>query len=90
MMLRMTVFAIMGLSNLEKLAAEIARVYPADFLRISTTHWFVVDKLTSKEVAEKLGIPDGQTADAVVVATSGYWGRAQNQVWEWLSSRWAT
>ena len=85
----MTVFAIMGLSNLDKLEAAIKRVYPEDSLKVSDVHWFVSDRLTSKEVSEKIGITSG-VADAIVVATSGYWGRAEAQVWEWISARWGT
>jgi hypothetical protein len=42
---------------------------------------------TSKELSDILGITSGAVGQAVVVSISGYFGRAQNDVWEWLAQR---
>jgi hypothetical protein len=45
---------------------------------------------TSREVAEKLKIQDKENGpgSAVVLSVSAYWGRASQDLWEWLKVKW--
>ena len=83
----MAVFAIVSLRNDLQLDEIIARVYWKESLRVSPSHWLVIDKGTSREVAERLGINAGH-GEAIIYNVSNYWGRAPNSVWEWLQSHW--
>jgi hypothetical protein len=83
----MAVFAILGTNNLEKLGAAIATQYEGQFFKLSESHWFIFDKGTSVEVSNKLGITKEDGLNGVVLGISSYWGRANKQLWEWLSSR---
>jgi hypothetical protein len=83
----MAVFAIVSLRNDLQLDEIIARVYWKESLRVSPSHWLVIDKGTPREVAERLGINAGH-GEAIIYNVSSCSGRAPNSVWEWLQSRW--
>jgi hypothetical protein len=82
----MAVFAIVSLRNDLQLDETIARVYWKQSLRVSPNHWLVIDKGTSREVSERVGVHAGQ-GEAIIYNVSSYWGRLPNSVWEWLQSR---
>lgn len=86
----MTVFAVIGLRDAaaQRLLLAVPKTYPEGSLRISPTSWLVVDRGTSREVSEKLGINTPQSGDAIVLAVSSYWGMAPTSIWEWIQSRW--
>jgi hypothetical protein len=43
---------------------------------------------TSKDLSDLLGITDGTAGTAMVASISGYFGRAPNEMWEWLKQHW--
>jgi hypothetical protein len=86
----MPIFVVIATKNasdvearIDALASEpgraIDRFYP---LRGDT--WFVSYRGTTKELAEMLGIRQGETGSGVVVSIENYSGRASNDLWEWL------
>jgi hypothetical protein len=80
-------FVILGQANLPQLGQVIAAKYPNDHLMLSPGQWIVIASGTAKEICDHLGITDGSTGDAVVVAGTSYYGRASSQIWEWMASR---
>jgi hypothetical protein len=53
--------------------------------------WFVRDKLTPQQVAEKLGVKfedgAGGLGNLIVLRVAGsYWGRAPADLWDWLQA----
>ena len=46
--------------------------------------WLVAYDGTSKQLSDELGISDCAEGGAVVLSFSGFWGRASNDVWEWI------
>lgn len=70
------------------LGQRIIATFPDTSLQVSAFHWLIVaGGTTAQEVATKLGIADGSTGSGIVYTTSGYWGRANPQVWEWIRAK---
>ena len=72
------------------LEAPIKQTFPSDYLQIGPNEWLVSGKGIAKEISEKLDIGSGLFGNAVVFAISGYWGIANNSVWEWIALKTAT
>lgn len=83
-------FVILGQTNHLQLGQVIAAKYPNDHLALNPGQWIVIASGTAKEISDHLGITDGSTGDAVVVAGTSYYGRASSQIWEWMASRMGT
>ena len=48
--------------------------------------WLISYTGTSKQLSEDLNITDGGNGgNAVILNFHGYWGLANNDIWEWLS-----
>ena len=85
-----TLFAVSAVagSNSGALATKISTDFPTDSLAVGTGGpWLIVTDGTAKDLSDKLGISDGSTSTAIVLATSGYFGRAPNNIWEWIAAR---
>lgn len=80
------VVALSGSSSVVETAVN--KTFPAtDVFKIEDGKWMIDAPLTiSKEVSEKLGISTGAN-HVVVPVRSGYYGRAQPSLWEWLSAK---
>lgn len=59
-----------------------------DFIDLPKDGFFVSFKGTSQELSNAVGISDGSSGTAVVVAVSSYYGRAPTNLWDWVQSRW--
>jgi hypothetical protein len=86
----MTIFAILMPRPQPALAEKLVSVFKTDTLQVSDTQWLVSAIGTAQEISVRLGIynPDNPTAapvgEAIVFATSGYFGRAPANIWEWI------
>ena len=67
--------------------AALQKNYPNDHLAVGSGQWMLVAEGTAKEISDKLGISDGTAGSGVIVSTSGYFGRAESNVWEWLTAK---
>ena len=89
----MTVFAILMPSAQPALAESIKSKFPTDNFSITDTQWLISTTGTAAELSAKLGVYDAanpqvpQIGLAVIFATSSYFGRAQQNVWEWLKTK---
>jgi hypothetical protein len=85
----MAVFAVLSLierqEGHEALDAAIKSTYPNDHFPLAPGGWLLRSDGNAKEVSEKLGIMGGTLGNAVVFGVSGYFGLANNTVWEWLA-----
>jgi hypothetical protein len=87
----MLVFAILSPSGDNPvLSTEIAKHFPNDSLKIGPGQWLVAGRQTAVEVSNTVGISGGQTGSAMVLSISAYWGRADNNVWEWMRVKLST
>ena len=86
----MTIFAILMPSPQPDLAASIKAQFPNDFLEVSPTQWLVSARTTVNEVSNKIGVTNAADAAsapkgiAIIFATSSYFGRAPQTVWDWI------
>lgn len=83
----MTIFAVMATSDPVKLAQAIGTVFPLDAMQVASGQWIIAATGTAKDVSDRLGITDGSNGAAIVFTTAGYYGRAGNNVWEWMAAK---
>lgn len=89
----MTIFAILMPTPQPALAENIKSKFPLDHFSITDTQWLVSTTGTATELSAKLGVYDAANPTvppaglAVIFATSSYFGRAQQNVWEWLKAK---
>lgn len=87
----MIVYSIIAVAPAPGLDAAIKAAFPNNWLQVTPTFWLVAGTGTAQEVSNKIGItPPGRTPDlgtAVVFATAGYYGRAPNNIWEWIKAK---
>jgi hypothetical protein len=70
--------------------SAIKEKFPNDYIGLQGDEWLVAAKGTAKEVSDTLGITGEATArlgSAIVFATTGYFGRAPTEVWEWIRTK---
>jgi len=82
-----TLFAVVGDPGNAPLEAAIIGHFPTDHISFGAGRWFVVTTGTAKDLSDKLGITDGASGAAVVLAVSGYYGRTSSQIWEWIAAK---
>jgi hypothetical protein len=84
----MTVFAVINAADPLNLGLALNVNFPGNVLQVSANEWLVAASgITAKDVADKVGITDGSKGAAIVLTTAGYYGRAPNNVWEWLVAK---
>jgi hypothetical protein len=89
----MTIFAILMPTPQPSLAERIKTVFPSDYLEITETQWLVSASSTAIDVSAKLGIADPKaptvpsSGSAIVFATSAYYGRAAQPIWDWMKAK---
>jgi hypothetical protein len=89
----MTIFAVLLPEPQPLVVQAIKEAYPNDSLSISDTQWLVSGIGTAVDVCAKLKIFDvknptaAPSGAAIVFATSGYFGRAPANIWEWIKAK---
>jgi hypothetical protein len=87
-----TLFAIFAASNPEAMKQKLSSSQDKfSFLSKPTSEesWLVIapNTVTTKELSDALGITDGAVSAAVVVRVESYYGRANNDIWEWIAAK---
>jgi len=86
--LSMTIFVIFNVSNPQSLKVAIERVFPNDHLSLGASEWLVSSaSMTSRDVGDAIEISEGKNGTAIIMAMAGYWGRASNNIWEWIAAK---
>jgi hypothetical protein len=89
----MTIFAVLLPVPQSAVAEAIKRAFPNDHLPINDTQWLISAVGTAIDVTAKIGVvepgnPQGpHTGNALVFATSGYYGRGPTNIWEWIKTK---
>jgi hypothetical protein len=65
----------------------VEAAFPHDCLKVGPGQWLVAYAGTAKELSDTLGVTQGRTDPAIIIAAAGYYGRADSSVWEWINSR---
>jgi hypothetical protein len=88
-----TIFALVAVNNPVALGPIIERLFPDDYLLVAPGQWLVADEGTAQSVSEKIGVngPNPVTTSTVLVLSiSGYFGRLNPNVWEWIRAKWGS
>jgi sarcosine oxidase gamma subunit len=84
----MAIFAIMAPDENAALVGALESVYPNKYLRVGPGQWLVASQGTATDVSNALGISDGKSGPGIVVSVSGYFGRANMNIWDWIKANW--
>lgn len=85
----MAVFMIVPTTQeLTRLKAKLGESLPGQFYELPRGEFLVKYTGTSRQLSDDLGITDGVNGAAVVASLGGYYGRAPNDVWEWIKQNW--
>ena len=72
-----------------RLASAVLTKFPNAFIQIAPGQWLVSEKgKTAQQISDQLGLSDGSIGSGIVFAISGYYGRAPNNIWEWIAANW--
>jgi len=83
----MSLFAVLLPEENPKLVAAIKEKFPdTDHYEITSTQWMISGKGTVKQISDTLGVSvkENPIGSAVILAISGYWGRASTDLWDWM------
>lgn len=90
----MTIFAVLLPSSQPALVEAIKAAYQEDFFQLSDTQFLVSDSnVTVMQVSAKIGVADPANLQkppvgvAIIFATTSYYGRAPNPVWDWIQAK---
>ena len=82
----MTVFVAINVTQPAQFDLAVKTNFAEDHLQISPQEWLIAASgSTAKDISDKLGITDGSNGSAIIFVTAGYYGRAPNNIWEWIS-----
>ena len=81
-----SLFAVMSDPANVPLSNAIENLYAHSHFQIRPGQWIIAHSGTAKELSDALDVTTGKTGPAVIVAISGYYGRASTQLWEWMAN----
>ncbi len=84
----MQVFVAFNISNQSLVRQRLQEHYPGQHIDAKRGAFFVsTTGETSQDVAEKLGFGTENLASGIVMPVTGYWGRADPNLWEWIPAK---
>lgn len=89
----MTIFAVLLPNPQPDLANRIRAKFNGNSLQVTDTQILISTTGTAYDVSVEIGLidPDNPntpaSGNAIVFATSGYFGRAPSNVWEWIKAK---
>jgi hypothetical protein len=86
----MIIFAVLTPTEHPQLEAALTALFPDNYLKVGPGQYLVAAKGTAVDVSNTLGISDGRNGSGIVLSTSGYYGRAGNNIWEWMKLKVST
>jgi hypothetical protein len=85
----MPLFAVVAKTNAEAVRQKAKEQFGDSLYELKPDTWIIDANTTSADLADKLGIRnDPSVGSGLVVAMSGYSGRAETDLWEWLKVHW--
>lgn len=83
----MIVFSVTSLVPNPAVGQRIAELWPSNYLKLSDTSWLVAGSGTAQELSDAMGVTRGDFSGVVIFSTTGYYGRAPNNIWEWIAAK---
>lgn len=81
----MALFAVLLPYANPTVIASIEEKFPdPNHFKINSTQWVVSGKGTAQKISDLLGTTEN---GGVVLSFSGYWGRADANLWEWMKAK---
>jgi len=80
----MTLYAVMTTGDNAGLQAALNTHFPNDHLKVASGQYLVAAKLTVIELSNTLGISAGINGGGLVLSIAAYYGRADQNIWEWM------
>jgi hypothetical protein len=80
----MIIFAVLTPTDNLQLEAAMTALFPDNHLKVGPGQYLVAGKGTAVDISNTLGITDGRNGNGIVLSTSSYYGRAGNNIWEWM------
>ena len=77
-------------ANGPKIEAAMQASFFENHMKVGPGQYLVAAKGTAIDVSNLLGISDGSNGSGIVLATSAYYGRAENNIWEWMKLKIST
>ncbi len=84
------IFAIMAVSQPEKLRPLIEGAFPDASISVAPGQWLLIgpSTMTTQELSVKLEVSvENSISNAIIMSVGGYFGRAPVNVWEWLVAK---
>jgi hypothetical protein len=86
----MLLFAIMTPGDNAGLQAALNTHFPENYLKVGLGQYIVASKSTVVDVSNTLGITQGINGTGIIVAVSAYYGRTDQNIWEWMRVKGST
>ncbi len=83
----MTIFVIFKVQHPSRIAVALEQTFPNDHLSVAPGQWLVSASGTAVDVSNRLGISDGKNGSAIVFSMANYFGRASNELWDWVKTK---
>ena len=89
----MAIFVVFRVQDPVRMRAAIVAVFPNDNFDLGNNEWLISAQGTAKALSDRLGItnepPGSQTVagNAIVFSMENYFGRAANDIWEWIKTK---
>jgi hypothetical protein len=86
----MLLFAIMTPGDHAGLQAALNTHFADNYLKVGNGQYLLAARTTVVEVSNTLGITQGINGIGIIVSIAAYYGRADQNVWEWMRVKAAT
>lgn len=83
----MTIFAIIPVRD-DHTIRDALEKQGIPFWELPRGEFLASFKGTSIDLSGALGVTDGSSGNAVIVAVGSYYGRASTDTWEWIKANW--
>ena len=82
----MQIFVAFNITDPAAVQRKIEHHYGGNFYQANDSSFFIATEgETTRQVGENLGFGEENLASGIVVPVMGYWGRANPELWEWIS-----
>lgn len=83
----MPMFLVVATDNSEAIRQAIEEL-KVEYYDLKDDIFFFPYPGTAKQLAEKLGIQEGENGSGLVIQIDGYSGRAPADFWPWMNLKW--
>jgi hypothetical protein len=91
----MNVYAVIATSqgSVEPIRHAVESAFVENYIAVGDMCWLVADPLDVRGVSRKLGVgepdadPLGTLSNVIVIWAVSYWGKADVNIWAWISQK---